>query len=125
MAVRQIVSDGSLTRYNASGIIPSVAFVHHNQHGNVKVMPGKNSPSKKQSSERFKSIQYARGAERSLRVGLRLAEQLQLSPDETVKFLRVLRDELNSMLDTRDIEAPMIDRAITATIAKVNAAAAV
>lgn len=84
-------------------------------------MSGKNSPSKRKTSERFKSIQYARGAARSLTVGLRLAEQLHLTPEDTVSLLHGLRDELCGMLDTRDIESPVIDRAITATLAKMTA----
>ena len=81
-------------------------------------MPGKNSPSKQRNFEKLKSCQYIKGASRALTVGLRVAGELKLTPDETITFLRGLRDQLYVMIEAGDVEPPILDRAVAATLAK-------
>lgn len=78
------------------------------------------SPSEKRSNEKWKSVQYSKGAARSLTVGLRAAAELQLTDSETVKFLRGLRDELDRMVESKDVDAPVLERAVNAALMKMS-----
>ena len=79
-------------------------------------MAGKNSPSKQKSFQLYQSKQYCRGASRALEVGLRTASTAKLDATETVLFLEALRDRLAMMLETKDFDEPLLDRAVSGTL---------
>lgn len=83
-------------------------------------MSSKNSPNEKKRTKVWKSTAYAKGAERSLIIGLRIASQLALTFEETTAFLQEFANEIGRQKDSKSEEQVSLDHCAAAAMQKLN-----
>ncbi len=83
---------------------------------------GKNNTSP--GKQRFTLVQYARGATRSLQVGLKMVKTLNMEPERAIEFLEVLsavlQDQFAEFPTNPRLRIPFLDKCANEALHRMN-----